>query len=223
MKLKCVIFDLDGTLLDTTKEICFIFNQLLMKYSFPQKSHSFFKANIGNGVEDLLERSLPHNFSGNKSLMLEEVKKLYSKNLNMHSEIFDGVTDILNLLFEKNIAMGIVTNKMHHLAIRCVEEFFPNYSFKVIGAGFGYPKKPNPDSSLAIVKGLGFKPSETIFIGDSSVDMKTALSAKIKGIGVLWGNGTFEELSSNGASQIFDKVNRLENYLKKHLFLSNNE
>ena len=143
MVFKGVIFDLDGTLIDTTHEIRYIFNQLLESYSLPKKSLDFFKKNIGNGVEDLLQRSLPSGYSRNISPMLEKVKEIYSENLNKKSRPFDGITEILDLLNENGVQIGIITNKMHHLAIRCVDMFFPSHLIMTIGAGHLHPRKPS--------------------------------------------------------------------------------
>mgnify|MGYP005747163813 FL=1 len=98
MVIKGVIFDLDGTLIDTTHEIRYIFNQLLESYSLPKRSFDFFKENIGNGVEDLLQRSLPKDYAKDISPMLEKVKEIYAESLNKKSRPFDGITEIIDLL-----------------------------------------------------------------------------------------------------------------------------
>ena len=217
MVIKGVIFDLDGTLIDTTHEIRYIFNQLLESYSLPKRSLEFFKKNIGNGVEDLLQRSLPSGYAKDLSPMLEKVKEIYSENLNKKSRPFDGITDILDLLNENGIQIGIITNKMHHLAIRCVDMFFPSYPVITIGAGHLYRRKPNPDSALFLAGEFKTKPSEMLFIGDSSVDIKTAENAGMVPIGVGWGNGTSKELSDSGAKKIFMKTHELEKYFENLL------
>ena len=130
MVIKGVIFDLDGTLLDTTHEIRYIFNQLLESYSLPKRSFDFFKENIGNGVEDLLQRSLPKDYAKDISPMLEKVKEIYAESLNKKSRPFDGITEVIDLLNENEVQMGIITNKIHHLAIRCVDTFFPSSPIK---------------------------------------------------------------------------------------------
>ena len=217
MKIRAVIFDLDGTLIDTTHEIQYIFNQLLESYSLPKRSLDFFKDNIGNGVEDLLQKSLPCDYSKDISPMLEEVKKIYSENLNKKSRPFEGITKILELLNQNEIQIGIVTNKMHHLAIRCVDMFFPSHSIMTIGAGHLHPRKPSPDSALAMASAFKIKPSEMLFIGDSSVDIKTAKNAGMVPIGVEWGNGALKELLDAGAQQVFNKPYDLKSYFKNLL------
>lgn len=212
MVIRAVIFDLDGTLIDTTHEIQYIFNQLLEFYSLPKRSFDFFKANIGNGVEDLLQKSLPDDYPEDISPMLEKVKEIYAENLNKKSRPFNGITEILNLLNENGIQIGIITNKMHHLAIRCVDTFFSSHPIITFGAGYLYPRKPSPDSALVLADEFKTKPSEMLFIGDSSVDIKTAKNAGMVPIGVEWGNGTIEELLDAGAQEIFKKPHDLKRY-----------
>ena len=212
MVIRAVIFDLDGTLIDTTHEIQYIFNQLLEFYSLPKRSFDFFKANIGNGVEDLLQKSLPDDYSEDISPMLEKVKEIYAENLNKKSRPFNGITEILNLLNENGIQIGIITNKMHHLAIRCVDTFFSSHPIITFGAGYLYPRKPSPDSALVLADEFKTKPSEMLFIGDSSVDIKTAKNAGMVPIGVEWGNGTEEELLGAGAQEVFNKPDDLKGY-----------
>ena len=212
MVIRAVIFDLDGTLIDTTHEIQYIFNQLLEFYSLPKRSFDFFKANIGNGVEDLLQKSLPDDYPEDISPMLEKVKEIYAENLNKKSRPFNGITEILNLLNENGIQIGIITNKMHHLAIRCVDTFFPSHPIITIGAGYLHPRKPSPDSALVLADEFKTKPSEMLFIGDSSVDIKTAKNSGMVPIGVEWGNGTLEELLVAGAQEIFKKPHDLKRY-----------
>ena len=103
---------------------------------------------------------------------------------------------------------------MHHLAIRCVDTFFPSSPIKTIGAGHLYPRKPSPDSSLALADEFKTKPSEMLFIGDSSVDIKTAKNAEMVPIGVEWGNGALEDLLDAGVKEVFNDPYDLKSYLK---------
>ena len=214
MVIKGVIFDLDGTLIDTTHEIRYIFNQLLESYSLPKRSFDFFKKNIGNGVEDLLQKSLPSGYAKDLSPMLEKLKDLYAENLNKKSHPFEGITEILDLLKNNDIQIGIITNKMHHLAVRCVDMFFPSRHIMTIGAGHMYPRKPSPDSALLLANEFKTKPSEILFIGDSSIDIKTARNAGMVPIGVGWGNGISKELLDAGAQKVFMKTHELKKYFE---------
>jgi len=215
MKINAVIFDLDGTLLDTTDEIHYIFNQLLSVNGFPPRSQQFYKDTIGKGIENLLKKCLPEQFDGNYGSMLEQAKELYSINLNKKARVFEGVPDVLDQLFKKNVPMGIITNKMHHLALRCVDRFFDKYDLKTIGAEYLYPRKPDPDSALFLAQEFGYSSSEIIFIGDSIVDMITAKNAGMISAGVLWGNGTCAELEGSGADMVFDSTRNLFKFMEK--------
>jgi len=215
MKLKAVIFDLDGTLIDTTEEIGYIFNELLHLNGFPKRDRQFYKTNIGNGVEDLLSKSLPEEYNGDFSSLLVQVKEIYAENLNKRSTVFDGMFDVLELLKTNQVDIGIITNKMHHLAVRCVDKFFQGYQIKTMGAEYLFPRKPNPESALAMASDFGHLPSEMLFIGDSSVDIKTARNAGIIPIGVLWGNGTRSQLKNAGADILFETTKDLKKYIRR--------
>ena len=215
MILKAVIFDLDGTLIDTTEEIGYIFNELLHLNGFPKRDRQFYKTNIGNGVEDLLSKSLPEEYNGDFSSLLVQVKEIYAENLNKRSTVFDGMFDVLELLKTNQVDIGIITNKMHHLAVRCVDKFFQGYQIKTMGAEYLFPRKPNPESALAMASDFGHLPSEMLFIGDSSVDITTARNAGMIPIGVLWGNGTRSQLKNAGADILFETTKDLKKYIRR--------
>ena len=218
MILKAVIFDLDGTLIDSTAEIGYIFNELLHLNGFPKRDRQFYKTNIGNGVEDLLSKSLPEEYNGDFSSLLVQVKEIYAENLNNRSTVFDGMFDVLELLKTNQVDTGIITNKMHHLAVRCVDKFFQGYQIKIMGAEYLYPRKPNPESALVMAGDFGHLPSEMLFIGDSSVDIQTAKNAEMVPIGVQWGNGSLQELSNAGATEIFSEVFGLKGFIEEIIY-----
>ena len=215
--LKAVIFDLDGTLLDTTDEIHYIFNKVLTVNNLPLQSKEYYKDNIGNGIDHLLTKILPKDFVGDYKLILSQAKELYSKYLNKKAKPFDGIYDILDLLGEKNIRIGIVTNKIHTLAERCVGLFFNKYNIVIIGAEYLYPKKPAPDSALFIANKFNYEPVNILFIGDSQIDICTAKNAGMCSVGVLWGNGTEAELQNAGADIIFSEPLALKTFLMEQM------
>ena len=215
--LKAVIFDLDGTLLDTTDEIHYIFNKVLTLNNLPLQSKEYYKDNIGNGIDHLLTKILPKGFVGDYKLILSQTKELYSKYLNKKAKPFDGIYDILDLLGEKNIRIGIVTNKIHTLAERCVGLFFNKYNIVIIGAEYLYPKKPAPDSALFIANKFNLEPGNILFIGDSQIDICTAKNAGMCSVGVLWGNGTEAELQNAGADIIFSEPLALKTFLMEQM------
>ena len=215
--LKLVIFDLDGTLLDTTDEIHYIFNKVLKINNLPLQSKKYYKDNIGSGIDHLLMKILPKEFVGDYNSILSQAKELYSKYLNKKAKPFDGIYDILDLLGENNIRIGIVTNKIHTLAERCVELFFNKYNIVIIGAEYLYPKKPAPDSALFIANKFNLEPVNILFIGDSQIDICTAKNAGMCSVGVLWGNGTEAELQNAGADIIFSEPLALKTFLMEQM------
>jgi phosphoglycolate phosphatase len=211
--LKAVIFDLDGTLLDTTDEIHYIFNKVLTVNNLPLQSKKYYKDNIGSGIDHLLTKILPKDFTGDYKSILSQAKELYSKYLNKKAKPFDGIYDILDLLAEKNTNMGIVTNKIHTLAERCVDFFFNKYNIVTIGAEYLYPKKPAPDSALFLADKFNFQLANILFIGDSQIDICTAKNAGMFSVGVLWGNGSRAELQNAGADIILSEPLDLKIFL----------
>jgi phosphoglycolate phosphatase len=211
--LKAVIFDLDGTLIDTADEIHYIFNKVLALNSLPLQSKKYYKDNIGNGIEYLLIKILPKDFTGDYNTILDQAKKLYSKYLNTKTKPFDRIYNILDFLTEKNISIGIVTNKLHRLSVRCVNLFFSKYNIDTIGAEHLYPKKPAPDSALFLADKFNFSPANILFVGDSQVDIFTAKNAGMVACGVLWGNGSNTDLQNAGADIIFSEPLDLKIFL----------
>lgn len=205
MKYKLIVFDLDGTLIDTLSDIEYIFNYILSINHFPVKSNLFYKKNIGNGVEDLLRKCLPKNFNGDFEELLNSTKKHYKIKLNSKTKIFDGIIPVLDILKKNRIKMAIISNKPHQLALKSVKKYFNLYKMKVIGAGSGYPRKPDPSSLEHLINLYNFSLSDVLFIGDSTIDIKTAHNAEIQCAGVLWGNGTKEEFVKQRANFILCK------------------
>jgi phosphoglycolate phosphatase len=141
------------------------------------------------------------------------VKTLYSTYLNKKSKVFDGIYEILDFLKKENIHIAIVTNKLHQLALRCVENYFNDYDIITIGAEDKFDRKPSPNASLEIINLYRVKPEASIFIGDSHIDVETAKNANIRSGGVLWGNGDTKELK--GADFLFSNSKELLNYLSE--------
>ena len=208
--INLVIFDLDGTLIDSTTEIAFIVNCTLKKNGYPERSKKFYTENIGSGISDLLKKSLPKRYDKDFMSLLSDTKFFYSTYLNKKSQVFTGVEKILKLLKNKNICIGIVTNKLHKLALRCVNYYFSEYDIVTIGSEHKFKRKPDPGSVLQIMKLYDIQPKESIFIGDSIIDIQTAKNANMISGGVLWGNGTIKELEP--ATEIFKKPSDLLNY-----------
>ena len=204
MKIKLIIFDLDGTLIDTLSDIEHIFNYVLIQNGYEERSKSFYKNNIGNGFENLLRNCLPDYFKGDFDFLANSVRERYESHLNTKTIVFDGITTVLEHLKNNKVKIAVISNKLHSLAVRSVETYFNSYEMKVIGAEGGFPRKPSPDSTFHLLQHFNCSASDALFIGDSIVDIKTAQSANISSVGVLWGNGTKEDFKKQKSDFILD-------------------
>ena len=213
MKKKLIIFDLDGTLIDTLRDIEHIFNYVLIKNGFDKKSENFYKENIGNGLEHLLRKCLPDNFMGDLDSLSKSVRDRYESQLNTKTKIYDGIIPVLEYLKKNKVNMAVISNKLHLLAVRSVETYFNSYEIKVIGAEGGFPRKPNPDSTVHMLQYFNCSASDALFIGDSIVDIKTAQNASIRSVGVLWGNGTEEDFIKQKSDFILESPQEIFNIL----------
>ena len=213
MKKQLIIFDLDGTLIDTLSDIEQIFNYVLIQNGFQKRSKNFYKKNIGNGLENLLRKCLPDPFVGDFNLLSNSVRDRYESQLNTKTKIYDGIISVLDYLKNNQVNMAIISNKLHSLAVKSVNKYFDSYNMKVIGAEGGFPRKPNPDSSLHMLNHFNCSSSNALFIGDSIVDIKTAQNADISSVGVLWGNGTKEDFKKQKSDFILEKPQDLLNII----------
>jgi len=205
MKKKLIIFDLDGTLIDTLSDIEHIFNYVLLQNGLEKKTKNFYKKNIGNGIENLLRKCIPDHFIGDYDLLLNSARDRYESQLNTKTKIFDGIISVLEYLKKNKVKIAVISNKLHSLAVRSVKTYFNSYEMKVIGAEGGFPRKPNPDSTFHILQHFNCHSSDALFIGDSIVDIKTAQNAKISSVGVLWGNGIKEDFKKQKSDFILEK------------------
>ncbi len=217
MKYKAVLFDLDGTLLDTIDDLADSMNNVLADLNLPRHSVEAYKYFVGDGLEILVKRALPENSSEDLlkkayNLMREE----YGRNWANKTKPYDGITDLLRLLSANDIKMTILTNKPDDTAQKVVSKFLAGYNFElVLGARTGIPKKPNPEGALEIAERLGIEPSQFLYFGDTKTDMKTAQSAGMFPVGVLWGFRKADELVESGAKVIISHPLNLKGFFDK--------
>ena len=202
MNYKAVIFDLDGTLLNTLEDIADSANFVLSQFGFPQHNLQTYKYFVGEGIEKLVRRALPkekneENFIAQCiTLMREEYSKRWANKTLPYPE----VPKILDILTSRKIKMAILSNKPDDFTNEMVTKFFLKWQFSIIqGEKPFVPKKPDPSAALGIAEKLKLPPHRFLFLGDSEVDMKTALAAGMYPVGVLWGFRTAEELIAGGA------------------------
>ncbi|MGK0256375.1 MAG: phosphoglycolate phosphatase [Arcobacteraceae bacterium] len=193
---KVVIFDLDGTLIDSIQDIGLCTNLVLERLG--QKTHPLdaYQNFVGDGALMLLQNALPLNIDKitlNKALLL--FKEVYGDSIHKNTKPYDGIYEMLNILNSSDLKLAILSNKPHEFTVKFIDYFFKDISFhEVHGQKDGVPKKPNPMGIYNISNALNISTNEIIFVGDTPTDIKTAKNAKITSIGVSWGYRNIEEL-----------------------------
>lgn len=189
-KYDLVIFDFDGTLVDTAPDIALYANQILKDYGFEEKSLEEVKKAVGHGVHELLKDLSSDGFAGKEALLDEavlEFKKRYTENPVIHSKPYPFVLEMLNGPLQK-VKKAIATNKPHELTLKILDLLKMNHYFNpVIGAGLDFPHKPDPAAVFFIMQSCGIKKKQVLFIGDSRVDYETSKNAGIDFVSMSYG------------------------------------
>ncbi|MCT7484835.1 HAD family hydrolase [Aliarcobacter cryaerophilus] len=200
---KTVIFDLDGTLLDSIEDIASSMNKVLESLQLPTHKIEDYKHFVGGGVDILVENALNNESKEIKDEVIKRFKIEYDGKLHSKTLPYDGIYELLDELKKLDINLAVLSNKPHEFTVSYVNHFFKNYNFKEIhGQKKDVPKKPDPKAALDIVKCLDSSCENTYFIGDTKIDMQTAKSANMTAIGVLWGFRDEKELRDFGADFI---------------------
>ena len=214
MRYKAIIFDLDGTLVNSLEDLGGSVNAMLRSYGFPEYKIDEYKYLTGNGSQKLIERVLPEG----KEELLEEAlakyKAIYQQHFCDKTAPYPGIKEMLSQARARKLPLAICTNKHQEAARAVVSKLFPADTFQMVVGNYpGSKCKPDTGNVLRIASELGVKPQETAYLGDSWVDMETATRAGFLPIGVLWGFRSREELVENGAkvlletpAELWDKV-----------------
>ena len=208
---KLMIFDLDGTLLDTLEDLANASNYALNKFDFETHEVQQYKTFVGDGVYKLIERIVPESHRQEETLL--KVKEAFHSYYNEHNrdytKPYEGSVEVLKYLRENGIHTAVVSNKPHSFTVKLVEELFGNSIEIAYGQRDGIATKPDPSTVLEVIDHFGVAKEECIYIGDTNVDIFTGKNAGVKTIGVLWGFRTKEELVSAGADYIIEKFEDL--------------
>jgi phosphoglycolate phosphatase len=214
-KHKAIVFDLDGTLINSIPDIADSMNEVLSRYGYPQYNHNQYKYFVGNGIKKLVERCVPPEYSTleNVENIFRMMIEVYSDNCLNKTAVYDGIPELLDGLTAKWIKMAILSNKTDSITQQICNKLFYNRHFDIVlGLTDNFPKKPNPQSALFIAKNLSVSPDEVFYLGDTSIDMETACAAGFFAAGASWGFRPAEELLSFGAKFIADNPNDCLHY-----------
>jgi len=202
MSHAAVLFDLDGTLLDTLEDIADSTNQVLASFGFTTHPTASYKLFVGDGEDMLATRALPegHRDAATVSRTVVLFHEVYSKRWANRTRPFPGIPLLLDSLVQDGIRLAILSNKAQRFAEAAVSRLLGRWSFEVVlGAQPSLPVKPSPEGALRIARQMGFPAERFLYLGDSGVDMKTAVSAGMYPVGALWGYRSRDELKAAGA------------------------
>lgn len=219
MAYRAAVFDLDGTLLNTLADLADSGNELLASYGMaphPEKAYRYF---VGNGSRKLMERILPGRTPEQIDEALARYKAIYEKRLTVKTTPYTGILEMLSALRARGVRMAVCTNKHVSAAEVLIRKYFPADSFDAYeGDCPGVPRKPDPAHVRIVLDKMGVGPEEAVYLGDSGVDMQTAVNAGVLPVGVLWGFREKEELTENGAEILLSQPLEL---LEKVVFVYN--
>jgi phosphoglycolate phosphatase len=205
MTYTAILFDLDGTLLNTLDDIGNAVNSVLSGHHFPMHPIDAYRAFIGNGVKMLITRALPEDKRHEPLIhtCMEEFAHAYAKNWNKETALYPGISEMLDLVQARGLALAILSNKPQEFTQYCVEEFLSAWRFAaVLGQQDSIPLKPDPTGALMIAHQIGAAPASFLYLGDSGADMQTARAAGMRPVGVLWGFRSLAELTASGADVV---------------------
>ena len=217
MLTKAILFDLDGTLLDTLEDIQSAANAALVPEGFRPITYEETRSRVGWGLRRLVEKSVPpETGDGVVDRVLSELIRAYQTDPIAKSRLYDGIPRLLDTLTKTGMPIAILSNKTHSITEIVVDKLFGRWPFAVVhGAKEGIPHKPDPSSALAISEELGVAPEHIMFVGDTGVDIQTAKGAGMFPVGVAWGFRSLEELRSNGAGATVDTPDDLLTLIRK--------
>lgn len=211
MSYKAVLFDMDGTLLDTLEDLCDSTNHALAQMGYPLRGIEEIRRFIGNGAEKQIRRAVPEGTSEGKIMeTLAAFRAYYQDHCQIKTKVYDGLLDVLSELKEKGVKMAVVSNKPDAAVKKLSREYFGDRLDYAIGPSDGVRCKPYPDMAETALKALGIAKKDAVFVGDSEVDVQTGLNAGLDVIAVSWGFRSREVVIEAGASKIADNASELE-------------
>lgn len=211
---KLIIFDLDGTLLNTIGDLADAVDYVMRSRNLPEHTNAEYRQMVGGGIKRLVERALPEELSKNEAYVEEcvaQFRRYYVDNIDRHTIPYDGIPELLHKLQDKGVMLAVASNKFQHGTDRLVAKFFSNIEFIAIeGNREGAPLKPDPEIIYTILRKAGVERSDAMMVGDSGIDIRTAIAAGIDSVGVSWGFRFAEELYDAGATTVVTTTEELE-------------
>jgi len=208
MRYEAVLFDLDGTLLDTLEDLADSTNAVLEKRGFPRHPIPPYRYFVGDGVANLFRRALPKDRRDEAIVTecIDEMREEYGRRWADKTRPYDGVPEMLDALVERGVRMAVLSNKPDDFTKLCVEKLLPGWTFEVVrGVRDDGKRKPDPAGAMDIAGQLEIPPAGFLYLGDTNTDMKTAVAAGMFPVGAIWGFREADELMANGAKALIEK------------------
>ena len=211
--IKAVVFDLDGTLLDTIRDIAAAANQALRQYGLPEHPIERYRAYVGHGIRGLFQQALPEGSEAAEQVLASYLA-YYPEHCTDLTVFFPGIPEMLQAL-QGRYALGVLSNKTERTAKRIMAHYFPPDMFRLVWGNDGQrPLKPDPAAAPLLCEALGVGPEEILFFGDGDTDMEFATRAGFLPVACSWGYRSREELERAGARYIVDRAEQLTEMLK---------
>lgn len=216
---KLVIFDLDGTLLNTIGDLADAVDYVMRSRNLPEHTNAEYRQMVGGGIKRLVERALPEELSKNEQYVEEcvtQFRRYYVDNIDRHTIPYEGIPELLHKLQNEGVMLAVASNKFQHGTDRLVAKFFGDIEFIAIeGNREGAPLKPDPAIIHNILCKAGIEQCGAVMVGDSGIDIRTAAAANIDSIGVSWGFRFAEELYDAGAKVVVTTSEELEQAIRQ--------
>ncbi len=202
-----VVFDLDGTLLDTLTDLADCLNRVLQRHGLPTHPRDAYRMFVGDGLRMLVQRAMPVDRRDPAGIdaLTAAMNAEYAEHWADQTRPYEGIPETLRALAERGLTLAVLSNKPDEFTPPAVRRFFPDIPFAAVrGARPEVPRKPDPTGALRIAAEAGLAPAEFLYLGDSGTDMQTAVRAGMHAVGVLWGFRGADELRANGAAHLLD-------------------
>jgi phosphoglycolate phosphatase len=216
-KYTAVIFDMDGTLLDTLEDLGSCMNRVLERAGYPTHPIEAYKYFVGNGITNLVIRALPEDDRRQATVqrLQAQMAAEYTHHWADKTDLYPGIGALLDELMRRKVLRAILSNKPHEFTTVMADRYFSNWNFDpVFGARDGVPSKPDPAAALETCRRWELDPQEVLYVGDTNTDMETARRGGMFALGVLWGFRTRQELEENGAQAVISRPEQMLDFFK---------
>jgi phosphoglycolate phosphatase len=216
-KKAAVIFDMDGTLLDTLEDLGDCMNRVLQRAGYPRHPIEAYKYFVGDGMANLVKRVLPDSEREEPTIvsLQAQMAEEYGAHWADKTDLYPGIADLLDELARRQVRRAILSNKPHEFTTTMADRYLKAWHFEpVFGAREGVPSKPDPEAAWQICRRWGLDPQQVLYVGDTNTDMQTACLGGMFAVGVLWGFRTRRELEENGARAVISDPEQVLEFLR---------